>query len=57
MNQNVKMQEKVIRIDYSEMYSENEVAQLFSCLSTETQDKLLSVMREMVAKNKDAQNK
>lgn len=57
MNQNVKMQEKVIGIDYSEMYSENEVAQLFSCLSTETQDELLSVMREMVAKNKDAQNK
>jgi len=56
MMQNVKGKTEAINIDYSELYSKNEVAQFFSCLSTEIQDELLSVMREMVAKNKAAQD-
>jgi len=55
MIQNVKGKEKVTCIDYSEVYSKGEVAQLFSCLSPEAQDELLAVMREMVAKNKAEQ--
>jgi len=55
MAQKVKEQEKVTGIVYSEMYSKHEVAKLFSCLSPEVQDELLSIMRKMVAENKAAQ--
>lgn len=55
MTQAVMMQEKAISIDYSEVYSKDEVVQFFNCLSPEAQDELLTVMREMVAKNKAKQ--
>lgn len=38
-------------IDYSEVYTKDEVAQFFNCLSVKAQDELLAVMREMVAAN------
>ena len=42
-------------INYSEVYSINEVAQFFNCLSVEAQDEILAAMREMVAANKAKQ--
>lgn len=42
----------VTSIDYSEVYSENEVAQFFNCLPVEAQDELLEMMRKMAAANK-----
>lgn len=36
-------------------YSKEDAAKIFSCLSLEAQDELLSVMREMVSLNKAAQ--
>ncbi len=42
-------------IDYSEIYSKNEVAQFFNCLSVEAQDELLAILREMVADNRAKQ--
>jgi len=52
MTQMVKNQEIIKEI----LYSKHEAAQLFCCLSTDIQDDLLSVMREMVAKNKAARD-
>lgn len=40
------------RKDTGIMYSKEEAAKLFGCLSLEAQDELLSVMREMVKLNK-----
>lgn len=54
MTKKINEQKKVIGTQCSELYKDiptNEVAKLFSCLSTEIQDELLSAMRELVAKN------
>lgn len=48
MAQIVKNQENNTSI----VYSKYEEAKLFSCLPPETQEELLSIMREMVKKNK-----
>lgn len=55
MTQNEKGAKKVTGIDYSEVYTANETVQLFNCLSTEAQDEILIIMREMVARNKATQ--
>lgn len=44
-------------IDYSKVYSKNEVAQLFSCISPGVQDELIAVMRQMVANNETKQER
>lgn len=51
MTKNVRGREETTGINCSVTCSKHEVAQLFSCLTLESQDELLSVMREMVKLN------
>lgn len=55
MSENIKKNKTIAKLNYSEIYSNNEAAQFFNCLSTEAQDELLTIMRKMVADNKSKQ--
>lgn len=55
MSENIKKNNTIAKFNYSEIYTNNEAAQFFNCLSTEAQDELLTVMRKMVADNKAKQ--
>lgn len=57
MFENVKGINDTTKMNYSKIYTENEVAQLFSCISPDIQDELIAVMRQMIADNKAKKEK